>query len=260
MHEYVEDLHGVEVIVDDFPIAGFGDTEDGVFRSLETNESAFFEKCSRWNLKLNRKKVKRGKSSVRFMCHLLTSEGPKAYMEKSKAIFETSETGDITALKRFLRMYLVRPSDMTESLRRLDDKDVEFQWTNSHTAAMDAIKKALTEAPVLCYDVTKPVTIQCDASGTGLGAVLLQGGQPICYASRALTDTEKRYAQIDQELLAIVWYCDKFDQYIYGRDIVTIECDHEPLKAGFKEGHPQVSEEITAHLSCATEVQPRCAV
>ena len=64
--------------------------------------------------------------------------------------------------------------------------------------------------------------------------MLLQEGQPICYASRALTDTETRYAQIEKELLAIVWSCDKFDQYIYGRDMVTIESDHEPLKAVFK--------------------------
>ena len=135
-------------------------------------------------------------------------------------MLEMPEPGDITALKRFLGMslskYLVLLSEMTESLRQLDDKDVEFQWTNSHTAAMDAVKKALTEAPVLrYYDVTKPVTIQCDASDTGLGAVLLQGGQPICYASRALTDTEKRYVQTEKELLGIVWPCDKFDKNIY---------------------------------------------
>ena len=241
MHEFVEDLDGVEVIADDFLIAGFGKTEDEVLRSLEANERAFFEKCRRWNLKLNRRKVKRCQSSVRFMGHLLTSDGLKADPEKIQAIIEMSEPGDITALKRFLGMvnylskYMPRLSDMTEPLRRLDDKEVEFQWANSHTTAMEAIKKAVTAAPVLrFFDVRKPVTIQCDASETGLGAVLLQEGQPISYASRALTDTETRYAQIEKELLAIVWSCDKFDQYIYGRDMVTIESDHEPLKAVFK--------------------------
>ena len=58
MHEFVEDLNGVEVIADDFLIAGFGDTEEEVLCSLETNERAFFEKCRRWNLKSNRNKVK----------------------------------------------------------------------------------------------------------------------------------------------------------------------------------------------------------
>ena len=52
----------------------------------------------------------------------------------------------------------------------------------------------------------------------------------IVYGSRALADTETRCAQIEQELLATVWSCDKFDQYLYGRDAVTIENDHEPLK------------------------------
>ena len=67
--------------------------------------------------------------------------------------------------------------------------------------------------------------MQCDASQSGLGAVLLQDDQPICYAFRALTDTEMRYAQIKKEMLAIVWSCDKFDQYLYGCDTVTVESD-----------------------------------
>ena len=86
-------------------------------------------------------------------------------------------------------------SEMTEPLRRLEDKNVEFQWLDQHSIAMNTIKKFLTEAPILRYfDVSKPVTVQCNASQSGLGAVLLQDGQPVCYASRAFTDTESRYA------------------------------------------------------------------
>jgi len=71
---------------------------------------------------------------------------------------------------------------------------------------MNTIKKFLTEAPVLhCYDVSKPITVQCDASHYGLGAVLGQDGQPFCYAFRALTDTEFNYAQIEKQMLAITW-------------------------------------------------------
>ena len=112
---------------------------------------------------------------------------------------------------------------------------MEFQWLAQHSLAMDTIKKFLTEAPVLrYYDVSKPITVQCDASQSGLGAVLLQEGQTVCYPSQALTDTESRYAQIEKEMLAITWSCDKFDQYLYGRDEVNIETDHEPLKSVFK--------------------------
>ena len=62
----------------------------------------------------------------------------------------------------------------------------------------------------------------------------MQKGQPVCYASRALTDVETRYAQIEKELLAIVWSCHKFDQCIYGRDMVHVESDHGPPQAVFK--------------------------
>lgn len=84
---------------------------------------------------------------------------------------------------------------MTEPLRRLDSKDVGWQWLEQHSVAFNTVKKYLTESPVLrYYDVQEEVTIQCDASETGMGAVLMQNGQPVCYASRALTDTERRYA------------------------------------------------------------------
>lgn len=62
MHEFVEDLQGVEVIADDFLIAGFGNTEIEVNQSLERNERTFLEKCRQWNLKLNRAKVRRQQS------------------------------------------------------------------------------------------------------------------------------------------------------------------------------------------------------
>ncbi len=74
------------------------------------------------------------------------------------------------------------------------------------------------------------MTIQCDASQTGLGAALLQNGQPVAYASRALTQAETRYAQIEKELLAIVFACERFDTYIYGRKLVTVETDRKPLE------------------------------
>ena len=126
-------------------------------------------------------------------------------------------------------------SEMTEPLRRLEDKDTEWQWLKQRSIALNTVKKYLTESPVLkYYNVNEEVTIQCDASETGLGAVLMQNGQPICYASRALTDTETRYAQIEKELLAIVWSCHKFYLYIYGCDVVHVDSEHEPLQAVFK--------------------------
>ena len=78
------------------------------------------------------------------------------------------------------------------------------------------------------YNPELPVAIYADASRNGLGCVCLQEGKPIAYASRSLTETEKRYAQIEKELLALVYACTKFDQYIFGRH-VNAETDHQPL-------------------------------
>lgn len=72
-----------------------------------------------------------------------------------------------------------------------------------------------------------------DASQKGFGAALLLKGKPIAYASRVLTDTEERYAQIEKEMLAIVFSLEKFHQYTFGRP-VTVRSDHKPLESILK--------------------------
>ena len=87
-----------------------------------------------------------------------------------------------------------------------------------------------SSTPVLgYYDPSKPLTLSVDASSKGLGAVLLQDGKPLAYASRALTPTQERYAQIEKETLAIVYGAQKFHQFIYGRP-TYVESDHKPLQ------------------------------
>ena len=73
-----------------------------------------------------------------------------------------------------------------------------------------------------------------DASSKGLGAVLLQGEHPIAYTSRALSTTQQHYAQIEKEMLAIVFGCTKFHDYIYAVPNVKVESDHKPLEAILK--------------------------
>lgn len=75
---------------------------------------------------------------------------------------------------------------------------MEWCWLQRHQKAFTTVKQYPAEAPILKYYDIKDVTIKCDASKTGLGAVLMQNGQPIAYASRALTDTETCYAQIEK--------------------------------------------------------------
>lgn len=72
-----------------------------------------------------------------------------------------------------------------------------------------------------------------DASSEGIGAVILQDERPVAYGSRALTDCRRRYAQIKKQLLAIVYGCEKFHQYLYGREIM-VESDNKPPESIFK--------------------------
>ena len=74
--------------------------------------------------------------------------------------------------------------------------------------------------------------ITADASAYGLGAVLLQRQdevwKPVAYSSKSMTETERRYSQIEKEALALVWACEKFEDYVLGKEI-QLETDHKPL-------------------------------
>ena len=103
------------------------------------------------------------------------------------------------------------------------------------------MKKELTSTPVLVhYDPAKKTILSADALSYGLGAVLLQkqetrARKPVAYASRSMTSTEQRYAQIEKEALATTWVCEKFNDYILGKDIL-IKTDHKPLDTAIQ-GH-----------------------
>ena len=63
----------------------------------------------------------------------------------------------------------------------------------------------------------------------GLGAVLFQEDRPVAFASRALTETESRYANIEREMLAVVFGCQRFQNFLFGQDFI-VESDHKPLE------------------------------
>ena len=154
-----------------------------------------------------------------------------------KAISDMPTPTDKTAVRRllgiinYLSRFVPQLTDMAEPLRVLTRKEAIFEWTDVQNAAWTSrIQEAISTAPVLrYYDSRLSTELQCDASSTGLGAALLQEGQPVAYASRALTPAETGYAQIEKELLAVVFGMKKFRPYVYGRDVVLTR-DHKPLR------------------------------
>lgn len=85
------------------------------------------------------------------------------------------------------------------------------------------------ETTLAYFDPKKPVVLEVDASMKGVGAALTQEGRPIAFASKSLTDTEHRYANIEREMLAVVYACEKFHTFVFGRSF-TILSDHKPLE------------------------------
>ena len=103
-------------------------------------------------------------------------------------------------------------------------------WSQEQEEAFVKIKKAVSTAPVLkFFTPSEPTEGEGDASEKGIGFALMQQGQPVTYASRALTKAEQNYSQIEKELLAQVFGMEHNHQYVYGRR-VTLWTDHKPLE------------------------------
>lgn len=89
-----------------------------------------------------------------------------------------------------------------------------WEWTEDHEKAFEKIKDIISQTPVLKhFDPSIQLVLKCDASERGLGAALMQEGQPVACTSRALTETEKGYAQIEKELLAVVYDMERFHHF-----------------------------------------------
>jgi len=233
--ECIEGLNNVHAVYDDIIIYGSDEAEH------DTALLALFERCRERQLKLNKKKMKFKLDEVAYLGHILSSEGVKADPEKTRAVMDMPQPTNVQDVQRllgvvtYLAKFLPSLSTVAEPLRRLTDKDAVFDWLPQHQTAFTKLKTMMTETPVLqYYDVNKPVTIECDSSEVGLGAVITQDGKPIEYASRALTPTERNYAQIEKECLAIVFATRRFEHYILGKDNVKINTDHKPIVTIFK--------------------------
>lgn len=232
--EIFGDIPDVFVVFDDLLIAA--ETIEQHERTLR----AVFERAREKGVRFNRNKLQLFANECKYVGHVLTPDGIRPDVDKVKAITEMRSPTDAGELSRFLGMvtyltkFMPNLSEHTATLRQLLRKDVTWTWSSHQEQAFNHIKNVVTSAPVLQYfDPAKPVVIQTDASSTGLGSCLLQEGRPVEFVSRALTDAESRYAQIEKELLAIVFACIKFHQYIYGRPVV-VQSDHKPLESVFQ--------------------------
>ena len=94
--------------------------------------------------------------------------------------------------------FLSKLSELSEPLRNLTKEETQFIWSDVQEGAFSKLRKMLTEPPLLrYYDLEEAVTIESDSSDCSMGAVLMQAGRPVAFASHTLTETERCYSQIE---------------------------------------------------------------
>lgn len=176
---------------------------------------------------------------LKYLGHIVGNGQLSTDPKKMKTVADWPTPTNVTEVRQLLgfaqwfRKFICRFADMsyplTQLLRKLPPGN-SFQWSPEAQQAMDKVKYALTHAPVLRLpDWDLPFEISTDASKYAISAILTQEGQPVAYESRKLIPAETRYDTREREILAIVWACKKWDDYLRNAKF-TLYTDHAPLQ------------------------------
>ena len=233
MSDMFSDMESVAVNQDDILIGGLDHADHDA-------QVARVEKILRENnVELNQPKCECGVKELIFHGHKFSADGIAADPSKVSAVADMPEPMNVTELRRSLGMakwlgsFVPHLATVLQPLNTLLKSDVERTWDAPQRKAFQEMKDLLTVRPMLAfYDPSLETTVAAEASSYWLGAVLLQSHdgrlKPVAYASRSLTDCERRYAQIE-ECLGLVWACEKFSRYLVGLPTVHLLTDHKPL-------------------------------
>ncbi|WVZ93919.1 hypothetical protein U9M48_039869 [Paspalum notatum var. saurae] len=185
---------------------------------------AKFSKCAFWLWE------------VSFLGHILSEKGVAVDPSKVEDVLNWKQPETVTEIRSFLdlagyyRRFIKVFSKTTKPMTSLTNKNVKYLWDPKCEEAFTRLKKSLTSAPVLAQlDVTKPFDVYCDASGNGLGCVLMQEGRVIAYVSCQLRKQEANYATHDVELAAVVHALKIWRHYLLG-NMCHMYIDHKSLK------------------------------
>ena len=241
MSRILEGLEGVVVLMDDVLV--FGSTRE----EHDTRLTAVVKRLEKVGATLNRAKCEIFRPTIKFLGHILDKQGIRPDPEKISAILKMEAPKSVSDVRRFMGLvnqlgkFSPKIAEYSQAIRELLRSNRVWIWGTAQEESFTRIKEELVKPTVLAhYNPQAEMKVSADASSFGLGAVLMQKEgehwKPVVYASRALTDTERNYAQIEKEALATTWASEKFATYILGRPF-TIESDHKPLIPLLNEKH-----------------------
>ena len=213
-----------------------------------------FNRLKDQNLKIKLTKCKFGLSSVKFLGHIVSSEGIGVDLEKISSIQEWKFPQNVTEMRSFLglasyyRRFIEDFGKISAPLTRMLENNRPFIWDDEAKKAFNELKSRLVKAPILVYpNFSIPFILDTDASDKGIGAVLFQLGpdqleHPLAYFSRTLNKHERNYSITRKELLAAIDAIEHFKCYLYGRKF-TLRTDHVAIRwlQNFKEPSGQLA-------------------
>jgi len=172
---------------------------------------------------------------VEYLGHILSHEGVKVDPRKIKAIKEWKIMTSIKHLRGFLGWtghypkFVKNYGRIATPLTTLLKQDA-FLWTLEETKAFEHLKEAMCQALALVMsDFTKTFIVECDASGNGIGVVLMQEERPISFKSHPTKGKYLHKSIYEKEILEILHALVKWRPYLMGRHF-KVKIDHDSLK------------------------------